>query len=126
MQRIGIALAVLITLLLVACGGGGGTPTPTEVPADQAEPINILVRTDGIEPNQVEIESGKPYKFVVTNQHETQSRALLAPRWRITVGVPPGGTEESDPFSEGTPGNYKIHERTRGIKPAYQCMVVVK
>ena len=127
MQRISIVLAILITMtvLLVACGGGGEGPTPT-VAAEQAEPINILIKADGIEPNRVEIEAGKTYKFVVTNTHETGRRAFRASRWRIEEPVPPGATVESEPFSEDVPGEYITMERTFGGKPAYQCMVVVK
>jgi len=102
MQRISIVLAILITMtmLLVACGGGE-EPTPE---GGQAEPINILIKADGIEPNRVEIEAGKTYKFVVTNTHETGRRILRATRWRIDVPVQPGETAESDPFSEDVPG----------------------
>ena len=66
------------------------------------------------------------YKFVVTNTHETGRRAFRASRWGVEVPVPAGETAESDPFSEDVPGEYKAMERTFGINPAYQCMVVVK
>ncbi|MEE8443276.1 MAG: hypothetical protein V3S37_05950 [Dehalococcoidia bacterium] len=125
MHRIATYLTIIGAMLLISCGGGGAEDEEAGG-AGGVIPIPISISGDGLDPNEFEIEVGKQYKFVLTNNNASLGSTLMCQRWCGQTFAGAGKTNESTAFIVTEASEFACWDRNFGKDIAFKCTVVVK
>jgi hypothetical protein len=137
MSRAALLMAFFVMAVLVACGPGGeptptpgaATPTPppgeTPVITEQATVVEVVAIEYELQPREINIEKGKPYKIRLINKGN-KPHNFTAHRWRIEIFAPAGESAESEVFLENTPGEYACWDRLYAARyEGMKCVIKV-